>query len=63
MIGSIQMICGMGFIIGTLRALFGWWGKSPGDAVEYILESLALAVPCALVWYGLACAVGGESPE
>lgn len=53
MIGSIQMICGMGFIIGTLRLVFG-----PKRA-----EAFWLAFCCGLVWYGLSLIYGGATPE
>jgi len=52
-IGSVQMICGMGFVIGALRLLFG-----PKRA-----EAFWLTLGCGLAWYGIACLYGGETPE
>ncbi len=53
MIGSVQMICGMGFIIGTLRLLFG-----PDRE-----KALWMVLGCGGVWWLLAVLFGGGTPE
>lgn len=62
MIGSIQMLCGMGFAIGALRLLFGWIGGWK-EWLSQLPASLGLVIGCGAVWWFLACAVGSETPD